>query len=134
MLCFLLFSLSLSLSLIDCIMVSKQHKSTLTWNPLQGSRSSSFFPPLIFSSMMRRPRRTSLRTSRNVAFIQNARLFCRILSTLLSLKSFGLEIGLLYLRNPQDVPSCLFRSFTPTYMALIPMCLSLLLYSEAHVS
>ena len=89
---------------------------------------------LIFGSMMRMPRWTSLRTSRNVVFIRNARLFCWILLTLLYLKSFGLEIGNLYLRDPRGVPSCLFRSFTPTYMTSIPLCLSLFLHSEVYVS
>ena len=39
---------SLSLSWIDCAMVPKAHKSTLGWNPLQGSSSSSSdpIPPL----------------------------------------------------------------------------------------
>ena len=44
-LCFLLFFFSLSLSLIDCVMAPKQHKSTTTWKPLQGYKSSSSFPP-----------------------------------------------------------------------------------------
>ena len=89
---------------------------------------------LISGFVMKRPRRTSLRTSRNVAFIRNAKLFYRILPTLLSLKSFKLGIGNLYLRNPRGVPSCLFKSFTPTYTTLIPLCLSLLLHSMIHVS
>ena len=75
---------------------------------------------LISGSVMRRLRRTSLKTSRNVVFIRNARLFCRILPILLSPKSFKLRIGNLYLRNPWGVPSYLFRNFTPTCTASIP--------------
>ena len=37
------FSLFLSLSLIDCTIAPKQHKSTPARNPLQGSESSSSF-------------------------------------------------------------------------------------------
>ena len=78
--------------------------------------------------------RTSLRTSRPVEFIWNARSFCWILPTLLSLKSFRPKIGNLWLRDPRGVPSCLYRSFTLIYMALIPLCLNLLPHSEVHVS
>ena len=133
------FSLSLSLSL--------SHRTSL-WhpnrrNPLQLETFAVVLGHplllfllfhLIFGSMMRMPRWTSLRTSRNVVFIRNARLFCWILLTLLYLKSFGLEIGNLYLRDPRGVPSCLFRSFTPTYMTSIPLCLCLFLHSEVYVS
>ena len=84
--------------------------------------------------VMRWLKRTSLRTFKPMVFFQNARSFCQILPTLLSLKSFRLGIELLYLRNPQYVSSCLFRSFSPTYMASIPLCLSLLPHSEVHVS
>ena len=46
--CFLLFSLSLSLSLsrIDCFMAPKKHKSTPAQNPFHGFRSSSSLPPV----------------------------------------------------------------------------------------
>ena len=136
-----LFSLSLSLSL------SLSHRTPL-WN--QNRRNPLWLgtlimvpshPLLLFllfhlisGSVMKRPRRTSLRTSRNVAFIRNAQLFYRILPTLLSLKSFKLGIGNLYLRNPRGVPSCLFKSFTPTYTASKPLYLSLLLHLEVHIS
>ena len=133
-LCFLLLPLSLSLSLsrIDCVMAPKQRKSTLLGTPFKVPSHHLLFH-LTSGFVMRRPRRTSLRTSKPVAFIRNARSLCRILLTLLSPKSFGLGIGLLYLRNPRDVPSCLYKSFTPTYMVLIPLCLSLLLHLEVHV-
>ena len=89
---------------------------------------------LIFGSIMRRPRRTSLRTSRIMAFIRNAWSFCRISPTLRYPMSFELGDGNLSVRNPCAVPSCLFRSFIPTYMASIPLCLSLFLHSEVHIS
>ena len=50
--------------------------------------------------MTRRPKRTSQRTFKNVAFIRSTMLFCRILSTLLSPLSFRLEVGNLFLRCP----------------------------------
>ena len=53
-----------------------------------------FLPyPLIFGSMMRRPRRTSLRTSRPMAFNRNARSFCWISPTLHYPMSFELRDG-----------------------------------------
>jgi len=58
------------------------------------------FPPSTFDYMMRRPKRTSWRTSKNVAFIWNAKLSYRTLPTLLSLRSFGLRVGNLFLRDP----------------------------------
>ena len=79
---------------------------------------------LIFGSMMRRPRWTSLRTSRPVAFIWNARSFDWISPTLCYLMSFGLGDGNLYVRNPCVVLSCLYRSSTPTCTTLITLCLS----------
>ena len=44
--CFRLFSLSLSLSRIDCVMAPKQRKSTSTWNSLHGF-GSSFSDPSV---------------------------------------------------------------------------------------
>ena len=128
--------LSLSLSRIDCVMAPKQYKSILAKNPYMvlGYLLLLFLPYLlIFSSMMRRLRQTSLRTSRFVAFIRNARSFCQFFSTLCYPMSFGLGDGNLSVRNPCIVLSCLFKSFTPTYTAPIPLCLSLLLHSKVHV-
>ena len=87
----------------------------------------------IFSSMMRRPRRTSLRTFRTVVFIRNAKSFCRISPILLYLKSFRLGDRSPSVGNTRDVQSCSFRSFTPTCIALIPLCLVLLPHSEVYV-
>ena len=57
----------------------------------------------IFSSMMRRPRRTSLRTFRTVVFIRNAKSFCRISPILLYLKSFRLRDRSPSVGNTRDV-------------------------------
>ena len=88
---------------------------------------------LTSSSMMRRLRQTSLRTSRPGAFIQNARSFCQISLTLRYSMSFELVDRNLYVRNPCSVMSCLYRSSTPTYTTLIPLCLNSLCNSEVHI-
>ena len=138
-LCFYSLSLSLSLSLSHRTPLWNLNRRNPLW--LETLIMVPSHPLLLFllfhlisGSVMKRPRRTSLRTSRNVAFIRNAQLFYRILPTLLSLKSFKLGIGNLYLRNPRGVPSCLFKSFTPTYTASKPLYLSLLLHLEVHIS
>ena len=134
-LCLSPFSLSLSLSLSqrDCVMAPKQRKSTPARNLLQGAGSSSSDPPVPLHIQFR-DEKVKTDFFENFQFNKNTRLFCRTLLTLLYLKSFGLGVGNFYLRDPQGVPSCLFRSFNLTYMALIPLCLSLLLYSKVHVS
>ena len=65
---------------------------------------------------MGRPSRTSLRTFRNVAFIRNAMSFCRTFPTLFYPVSFELGDGNLFVRYHWGALSCLYRSFTPTYM------------------
>ena len=91
------------------------------------------FPLLAFSSVMRRPERTSWRTFKNMVFIRSAMLFCQTFPTLLFLSSFGLGVGNLYLRVPWGVPLCLYRSFTPIYMVSIPLYLNLPRHFEVHV-
>ena len=121
------FSLSLSLSLID----RTWHPKCI--NPLWAKILFKVpillllipFPFLTFGSMMRRPKRTSWRNFRNMAFIQSAMLFRRTSLTLLSLPSFGLGAGNLYFIVPKGVPSCLYRSFTPIYTVSIPLYLDL---------
>ena len=133
-LCSLSFSLSPSLSQIDYIWhLSANHKSTLAKNPL-GSRSSSSDPPVLPLHVMGRPNKTSLRTFRNVAFIWSTMLFCRIFQTLFSLWLFELRAGNLFVRYPWGVSSCLYRSFTPTYTASIPLYLISPWHFEVHVS
>ena len=131
-----MFFLFLSLSLTDRLRYpnSANLLRLETFFKVPGHHLLLFLPyPFIFGSVMRRPRWTSLRTSRLVAFIWNARFFCRISLTLRYPMSFELEDGNLYVRNPCVVLSCLYRSSTPTYTASIPLCLSLLRNFEVHV-
>ena len=132
-LCLSPFSLSLSLSQTDCVMAPKQRKSTPARNLLQGAGSSSSNPPVPLHIRFR-DEKVKTDFFENFQFNRNTRLFCRTLLTLIYPKSFGLGVGNFYLRDPQGVPSCLFRSFNLTYTTLIPLCLSLLLYSKVHVS
>ena len=92
------------------------------------------FPFFTFGSAMKRPIKTSLRTFLNVAFIWSAMWFCWILPTLLYSMSFTLRDGNLFVRYPWGVPSCSYKSFTPICTVSIPLYLSLLRYSEVHVS
>ena len=94
---------------------------------------SLFLFHLTSSSMMRRLRQTSLRTSRLGAFIQNARSFYQISLTLCYSMSFELVDRNLYVRNPCIVMSCLYRSSTPTYTTLIPLWLNSLCNSMVHI-
>ena len=125
-------SLSLSLTQTDCVMAPKQRKSTPARNLLQGAGSSSSDSPVPLDIRFR-DEKVKTDFFENFQFNRNTRLFCQTLLTLIYPKSFGLEVGNFYLRDPQGVPSCLFRSFNLTYMTLIPLCLSLLLYSKVHV-
>ena len=131
----LLFSLSLSLSQIDCTWHPK-HVNPLRLKILLVSSLLLLILSLLstFDSMMRRLERTSWRTFRNVAFIRSAMLFRQAFPTLLSLSSFGLEARNLYLRVPWGIPSYLYRSFTPIYMVSILLYLDLPLHFEVHVS
>ena len=126
-------SLSLFLSWINC-----------TWhlsaNPLWlGTLLVSgllllIHPLFTFGSVMGRPSRISLRTFRDIVFIQSAMSFCRTFPTLLYLVSFRLGDGNLFVRYPWGALLCLYGSFTLIYMVSIPLYLSLLRHSEVHVS
>ena len=70
-------------------------------------------------SMMRRPNRTSLRTSLDEAFIRNAKSFCRTTSTLTYLLSFIVGVGNHCVMSRSLVHSCLSRSFTPICMDIV---------------
>ena len=87
-----------------------------------------------FGSMMRRHKMTSLRTFLIGQFIRNARLFCLIFQTLLYPVCLALRDWFLYVRNSRGVPMCSYKSFTPIYTPSIPLSLSLLRYSEVHIS
>ena len=84
-------------------------------------------------SMMRRPVRTSGRTSPNVAFIRNVAWFYRIFPILLYPLSFIVGVRNLYVRYPWVVPPWSYRSFTPICTVLILLCHGLLLLFEVHV-
>ena len=88
----------------------------------------------LFDSMIRRHEMTSLRTFLTRRFIQNAKSFCLISQTLLHLVHLALKDGLLYVRNPRGVPTCSYKSFTPTCTPSILLYLGLLQYSVVYVS
>ena len=93
---------SLSLSQIDCAWhpkrISPHRLETLL---VLGLLLLLILSPLFtFGSVMGRPKRTSWRTFRNVAFIRGAMLFCRPFPTLLSPSSFELGAGNLFVRDP----------------------------------
>ena len=89
-------------------------------------------PPLLFNSVMRKPERTSRRTSLDEAFIQNAKLFCRTFPTLTYPLSFTVEVRSHCVTSQSPVHPCWSRSFTPTYMDLIIQYLFLLLMFEVR--
>ena len=95
-----------------------------------------FSTPLLFmfDFLMRRPVRTSRRTSPNVVFIRNAVWFYRIFPILLYPLSFTVGDGNLYVRYPWVVPPWSYRSCTPICTVSIPLYLSLLHIFEVHVS
>ena len=83
-------------------------------------------------SMMRRPNRTSLRTSLDEAFIRNAKSFCQTFPTLTYPLSFIIGVGSHCVMSRSLVYPCLSKSFTPTCMDLIFQYLSSLLVFEVH--
>jgi len=125
-----------SLSLIDCTWhpkhVSPLQLGTLLVLGLLLLLLLILSPLFTLGSMMGRPKRTSWRTFRKVAFIQSAMLFCWTFLTLLSPSSFELGVGNLFVRDPWGVPSCLYRSFTPIHTVSIPLYLSLPRHSEGY--
>ena len=132
MLCFCSFSLSLFQ--IDCAMERKQHKSTSARNPLPGSESFSsdlpfhiwFHDEKAYKDFFENYQAHGVHPERQVTLPDLPTLYYPI--------SFELGDGNLFVRNSCSAPSCLFRSFTLTYMASIPPCLSLLCNLEVlHV-
>ena len=127
--CFFLSYLSLSFSLL--VMAPK--KFVPSKSPIHRGSSSSSFPLILFGFMMKRHIMTSLRNFLIERFIWNARSFCLISQTLLYPVLLALKDGLLFVRNPQGVPMCSYRSFTPICMPSIPLYLRLLWYFMVHV-
>ena len=62
--------------------------------------------PLLFSSVMKRPKQTSLRTSLDEAFIQNAKSFCRTSPTLTYPLSFTVGVRSHYVMSRSLVHLC----------------------------
>ena len=83
-------------------------------------------------SVMRRPNRTSLRTSLDEALIRNAKSFCRTSPTLTYPLSFTVGVGSHCVMSWSLVHPCLSRTFTPTCMDLIIQYLFLLLAFEVR--
>ena len=85
-------------------------------------------------SVMRRPNRTSLRTSLDEAFIRNAKSSCWTSPTLTYPLSFTVEVGSHCVTSWSLVHPCLYMSYTPTCMDLIIQHLSLSLAFEVRAS
>ena len=78
-----LFCFSPSLPFLDSLSMAPKRKPTPSQNPLRSRASSSILLLFTFGFVMKRPVRTSWRTSPNVAFIQNAAWFYRTFFILL---------------------------------------------------
>ena len=125
------------------VLLFLSHLVSLSWHPKSPFLLKTWFimvplnllfPLILFSSTIRRHIMTSLRTFWTVRFIQNAKSFFQISQTLLYPVLLALGDGLLFMRNPQGVPTCSYKSFTPICMPSIPLYLSFLQYYVVHVS
>ena len=118
--------------------------SFLLWHPRNPFLRRNWYLvmvlPLLFlflleiGSVIQNPKRILRRISTLGWFTWNTKSFYLTFQTLLYPMRLALEVGNLSTRNPLDVLACLYRSFTPTYMSLIPLFLSLLRYFEEHIS
>ena len=81
-------------------------------------------PPFLFSSVMRRPNQTSLRTFLDEAFIRNAESFCQTFLTLTYPLLFTVRVGSHCVTSRSPVHPCWSRSFTLTCMDSILQYLS----------
>ena len=90
--------------------------------------------PLLFGSVMRRSKWTSLRTSLDEAFIRNAKSFYRTSPTLTYPLSFIVRVGNYCVTSRSLIHPCLYKSSTSTCMDLIIQFLSLLLVFEVRTS
>ena len=121
---------------LSCLVSSSWHLKSLF---LQKTRFVMvlhllLFLLILFGSMMKRHKMTSLRTFLIGQFIWNAMSFYPIFQTLLYPMCLALGNGFLFVRNSQGAPTCSYRSFNPTCTPLIPLYLGLLWYSEVHIS
>ena len=77
--------------------------------------------PLMSGSVMRRPNRTSLRTSHDAAFIRNAKSFCQTSLTLTCPLSSTIGVGSHYVAPRSCALPWLYSSSTPICMVLITL-------------
>ena len=115
-------------SIIFWLWHPKSQSLPRTWSHVVVLHLFLLFPLFLIElgSVMRTPKRTLLRTSLIRWFIRNIRSFCLTFQTLLFPVRLALGVGHLFVRNPQGVPMCLYRSSILTYMPSIPLSLSLL--------
>ena len=83
----------------------------------------------MFGSVMRRPVKTSQRTSPNMAFNRNIAWFYQTFPILLYPLSFIVGDGNLYVRYSWDVPPWSFKRSTPTWYLYISICYADLRYT-----
>ena len=128
-------SLSLSLSHTFSFLVMAPKKSIPSKNPIHHGSSSSSSSSSSDSVQFRdeKARDDFFDNFMTEWFIPNARSFYLTFQTLLYLVRSALGDGFLYVRNPRDVPTCSYRSFTPTCTQSIPLYLGLLWNSELHI-
>ena len=130
--CLGLFWLSLSPSLSSvCVSLLLLHPNTNLLHPrtlfVPGHPLFLILHLFLSGSIMRRPNRTSLRTSLDEVFVRNANSFCWTSSTLTYPLSFTVGDGSHYVTSQSLVHPCWSRIFTPTCMDLIIQYLFLLL-------
>ena len=104
---FFIVSLSFPLSLSSFRLVASWHLNKNLLRPgtlfILGHLLLLIPPPLLFSSGMRRPNRTSLRIFLDKTFIRNAKSFCRTSLTLTYPLSFTVEIGSHYVTSRSPI-------------------------------
>ena len=114
-------SLSPSLSSV-CVSLLQWHPNTNLLRPrtlfVLGHPLLLILHLFLSSFVMRRPNRTSLRTSLDKTFIQNAKSFCRTSPTLTYALSSIVGVGSHCVMSRSLVYPCLSRSFTLTCMDL----------------
>ena len=135
--CLGLFWLSRSPSLSSvCVSLLLLHPNTNLLHPgtlfVPGHPLFLILHLFLSGSIMRRPNRTSLRTSLDEVFVQIANSFCWTSSTLTYPLSFTVGDGSHCVTSRSLVHPCLSSSSTPTCMDLIIRDLFLLLAFKVH--
>ena len=113
----------LSLSLHSCVSMLLWHLNANLLYPRTFCILGHLLPLtphlLLFSSMMRTPERTSLRTFVDEAFIWNATLFCQTFLTFTYQLSFTIEVENHFMTSRSLVPLRSYKSFTLICIELI---------------